>query len=301
MRACLALFIVIPVSFCIFSCGGTSPVETKAKRPKLVEGEMLESQICSHEQFETPAYLRWVSEIHEQPKHHRKQWEFVYILKALHERGMLAPGKKGVGFGVGIEPLPSTMAKYGAEVLATDLGEEDAVKAGWAESGQHLKKLEALNARGICEPEQFRRLVTSQNVDMNAIPKSIVGYDFTWSSCALEHTGSLQSGLDFIENSLKTLKPGGIAVHTTEFNVSSNEETVEVGQSVIYRKKDLEAFAEKLRKQGHEIHINFFYDERDPLDRYIDVPPYSQDNHVRLQLLGYVSTSIGLIIKKARP
>ena len=47
-----------------------------------------------------------------------------------------------------------------------------------------------------------------------------------WSSCSLEHLGSISHGIEFILNSLKCLKQHGVAVHTTEFNLSSNEETL---------------------------------------------------------------------------
>jgi hypothetical protein len=42
----------------------------------------------------------------------RKAWEFVFIAQALHERGILAKGKKRLGFAVGKELLPSLFTKY---------------------------------------------------------------------------------------------------------------------------------------------------------------------------------------------
>ena len=126
--------------------------------PEFEEGKLLESQICSANQFNTPAYNRWAEEIKETPKNHRKQWEFIYILKALHERGMLNDGKKGVGFGVGLEPLPAVMAKYGAEVLATDLDEQTASDAGWTSTNQYLNSLEKLNQHQICDKAKFNKL-----------------------------------------------------------------------------------------------------------------------------------------------
>ena len=44
-------------------------------------------------------------------------------------------------------------------------------------------------------------------------------------------------------DSLRFLRPGGIAIHTTEFNVSSNDNTVADGDTVIYRKRDIEDLA----------------------------------------------------------
>ena len=35
------------------------------------------------------------------------------------------------------------------------------------------------------------------------------------------------------------------------------------------------------------------------LDKYVDIPPYTQDKHLKLKLGEYTTTSIGLIIKKS--
>ncbi len=85
---------------------------------------------------------------------------------------------------------------------------------------------------------------------MNDIPGDLEGFDFNWSSCSFEHLGSIEKGINFLMNQLKTLKPGGWAVHTTEFNVSSDDKTIESGDTVVYRKKDIEkavAISEKKR------------------------------------------------------
>ena len=54
-------------------------------------------------------------------------------------------------------------------------------------------------------------------VDMNDIPPDLRGFDFTWSSCALEHLGTLRAGADFVVEQMTCLRPGGVAVHTTEY------------------------------------------------------------------------------------
>ncbi|MDX1923865.1 MAG: methyltransferase domain-containing protein [Rickettsiaceae bacterium] len=265
--------------------------------PKLDESQMLMSQIATESQFSTPLYKKWCDEIKENPKYHRKQWEFVYILQALNERGMISKGKKGVGFGVGEEPMPAIFAKNGVEVLATDLNQEDAKAAGWVDTAQHLSSKEILNKKQIAPQDLFDSLVSIRDLDMNAIPEDIKDYDFTWSSCALEHLGSIENGLKFIENSLKTLKPGGIAVHTTEYNLTSNEDTLSTGGTVIFRKKDIQDLVKRLTDNGHEVYVNY-NPGNGKLDKHIDLPPYKHDDHIKLQLNKYVTTSIGLIIRK---
>jgi hypothetical protein len=43
---------------------------------------------------------------------HRKLWEWCYIAQVLWERGLLQPGRPGLGFGVGHEPLAALFASF---------------------------------------------------------------------------------------------------------------------------------------------------------------------------------------------
>jgi hypothetical protein len=270
----------------------------RTPEPTLVDGTPLKSQLCTQSQFTTPLFARWRDELKIPSEFHSKNWEYVYITQALHERGMLAPGKRGLGFGVGKEQLPALFAKYGAEVLATDLEMTEAIKQGWVEGNQHMDSLDVLNEKGIASPDEFKRLVKARDVDMTAIPPDLTGFDFTWSTCALGHLGNLDRAVKFIEDSLKTLKPGGVAVHTTEINLSSNLMTHETQNTSVFRRRDIENLVARLREQGHEIDVNFSIGNGE-LDHYVDPPPYSTDKHLRLNLGGYAITSIGLIIHKS--
>ena len=74
---------------------------------------------------------------------------------------------------------------------------------------------------------------------MNRIPHLEPAYDFCWSICSMEQLGSIERGLAFVEKSLSVLKPGGVAIHTTEFNYLSEDETIDNGSTVLFRKKDI--------------------------------------------------------------
>lgn len=244
------------------------------------------SQLVSQSQFEELPFLHW----HGQPSYHRKHWEFAYIAQALHVRGLLAPGKRGLGFGVGREPLPVMFAQRGTEILATDAP----APGVWDESGQYSR--DRFDLPGMTS--ELVSLVTHRAVDMTAVPDDLHGrFDFTWSAGSLEHLGSLQAGIDFIWDSLKCLKPGGTAVHTTEYNLSSNEATVDSGDVVVYRECDIKALVDDLNAAGYEITLNLEQGNGD-LDSLVDTPPYRKSPHIRLLFGGYVMTSIGLIIHK---
>ncbi len=255
-------------------------------------------QLVTSSQMEELRYEKWCHTIRDPRVKHRKVWEWVYILEVLKQQGTLAEGKRGLGFGCGTEPLSALMASLGAQIVATDLDTESAEKKGWwTKTHQHAGGLAQLNEAGICDSDLFGRKVSYRSCDMNAIPSELRGFDFVWSSCSLEHLGSLQNGLDFIERSMDCLKPGGIAVHTTEFNLGTNDKTLETSAVVAYRKKDIEALALKLIGKGYKIpQINFSPGDR-LLDRVVDRPPYRQ-SHVKLLYSRHLITSIGLFVVK---
>jgi hypothetical protein len=97
---------------------------------------------------------------------------------------------------------------------------------------------------------------------------------------------------------MNCLAPGGVAVHTTEFNLSSNRRTITAGETVIFRRSDIESLARRLRAAGHFV---------EPLDLTHDALPPARSsrsgdqgliNQLQLQLGPYLATSIGLIVRK---
>lgn len=259
---------------------------------------MLQSKLCQAEDFHTDWFRNASERMKEVFRYHRKLWEYCFIYQVLLERGKLSPGHHGLGFGVGWEPLPALFASHGCQITATDLPTHKAKEQGWVAGNQHSSHVHELNERGICPPEKFYRLVRFEPLDMNEIDESHYGkYDFTWSSCAFEHCGSIELGKRFILNQVNCLKLGGIAVHTTEFNLSSNDETLDNEPVVLYRKQDIEWMMEQLHKSGCSLDVDFTIGSL-PVDQYVDLPPYHDDHHLKLLIGRYVSTSIGLIITK---
>ena len=227
----------------------------------------------------------------------RKQWEHVYIVQALWERGCLAPGKRGVGFGVGKEREPALFAQMGCDILATDQV-LTSNSQGWQSTGQLSTNRSELFFLELIDRETFDRHVEFENVDMNKVPEHFYDrFDFTYSSCSLEHLGSITHGMRFIEQSLKCLKPGGWAVHTTEFNLGSNTRTAEKGSSVFFRKKDLELLTQLLREKGYFVeNIDFSRGERHE-NYYVDHPPF-KSVHIVLFTDNQTITSILLIAQR---
>ncbi len=262
---------------------------------------MLISCLCTEAMLVSEQFQEWGRKLGEGPGHmHRKIWEWCFICQALSERGMLLPGKHGLGFAVGQEPLTAMFASMGARITATDMAFEEAHAGGWVTTGQHANGMKALNSRNICDPKKFEELVDFKVADMTNIPSEFNDrFDFVWSSCALEHLGDLGKGMEFIDNAMNCLKPGGFAIHTTEYNVSSNTDTVDSGETVLYRKRDIEKVVATLRSQGHKVDLDL-REGIGELDQIIDLPPYKQLIHLKLQIGQYVVTSVGLIVQKKK-
>ena len=253
---------------------------------------------CTQADLDSESFRSWALRLGERPGHlHRKVWEWCFIVQALHERGMLTPGSRGLGFAVGREPLAALFASLGCEILGTDLGRALAETEGWVAGNQHAEDLQQLNQRGLCNAQEFSERVRFAVVDMREIPDDLGTFDFLWSSCAMEHLGGLREGRDFVVNAMKLLRPGGIAVHTTEFNCDSNEHTITSGNNVLFRKRDLLELSDDLARAGHLCMPFDFRTGDSAADQHVDEIPYKGPLHLKLRIGPYASTSFGLIIK----
>ncbi len=248
----------------------------------------------------------WSSELHIGHVFHRKVWEFAFVLQVLQQTGALAEGKRGLGFGCGEEPLPSYFASRNCHVTMTELPPEDARAAVWAGSGEY-GNLEKSWRPELVDRARYDRLVSFRHVDMNAIPSELTGFDFCWSVCAFEHLGSIRQGMDFIDNTMNTLKPGGVSVHTTEFNFMNDAETIDNWVTILFQRRHFEEMARRLTAAGHLVLPLDFDVGNKPLDKFIDLPPFNHDwkfdqaeawrggnEHIKLLCDGFAVTCFGI-------
>jgi FkbM family methyltransferase len=276
-------------------------VGTERASPSPPQPVPFTSSLCQQEHFGYAQYRYWANALKETPKYQRKQWEFVFIAQTLYEQGFLEPGMRGIVFGAGEEQLPALFASFGVKVLATDQASDQAAQKGWVASNQYAYDLSTLNKRSICTDRMFSELVSFRPVDMNDIPTDLdEQFDFCWSACALEHLGSLEHGLAFMENSMRTLRPGGLAIHTTEFNLSSDDDTIETPNLSIYRRQDIDAFVDRMARKGFEVAPMDWEVGEGFAEMVVDLAPYLArgEPHIRLRAGDYDTTSIGLIIRK---
>jgi hypothetical protein len=224
---------------------------------------------------------------------HRKTWEHVAVCRVFRDLSLSA--FNAIGFGCGNEPVPEFLHNISpaSRVVATDAPVDQSVREHWAETGQHLLKV----IPGL--PDVVG--LSYRECDMRAIPYYFLtgDYDFTWSCGSFEHIGGIAAGLDFFCNQMKCLRPGGIAAHVTEFNVTSNSGTLESPNLSIFRKRDFEYLGKILAEQGDRLFPLDFEGGDEEADCYVDRQPYfSKPYHLVLELGGYTFTSFLLIAQR---
>jgi SAM-dependent methyltransferase len=263
--------------------------------------------------MESPWFAYWCQQLRIAPLCHRKLWEYAYLLQALFEHDKLNAGATAIGFGCGEEPIASYLASRGIRATVTDLDPATARAKGWIDTGQHTSTIEQAFKPEILSRAEFDRMVSLEYVDMNAIPRALDGrFDLCWSICALEHLGSIEHGLRFVSAAMRTLKPGGLAIHTTEFNFLSEAETLDHPSLCLYLRKHFTELKERLEREGHIVAPLDFDTGNGVLDRFVDVPPYAPPQlperiwgtwgrdvgALKLLVSRYPSTCFGLIIQK---
>jgi SAM-dependent methyltransferase len=268
----------------------------------------LGGRVCRQDDIESPWLWHWCRALRTAPLYHRKVWEDCYVPQALWEAGVLEPGRRALGFAVGTEVMPSFLASRGIEVVATDLMAADQRAAGWRATNEHASKIHDLWKPDIVSEDTFLDRVTFRPMDMTAIPDDCTGqFDICWSICSFEHLGSIETGLRFVENSIRCLKPGGIAVHTTEFSLDNTNETIDDWGTVLYQQRHIEDLGRRLEKAGHRMLPVDFRSGSGVMDQFVDVPPFAHQPHpmlsypvaphLRISVDGFVATSIGIIIR----
>lgn len=266
----------------------------------------LRSCAVSANHFDDPDFLRWEAVLSGRPQplapplpfKHRKMWEWVFILAVVERSGLYRPGARGIGFGVGSEPMAAAFARGGVDVLATDQPVDQGSE--WDVNGQLMHGLASLSRPEIVSEAELAEHVSVRAVDMNHLPADLGAFDFTWSSCVIEHLGSPQRGLDFVRESCDLLTPGGVSVHTTELELVPRGTTMDYGNCAVYRPDDLLAFEQRLRADGFDVDFNLHVATEEPEDRFVSpVDPAVEDpSHLKLVIGDSVSTSFAIVVRR---
>ena len=282
--------------------------------PSQPQPHALTCKLSTQSDLESDWSRYWTGQIGLSFAYQRKLWEYSFILQCLYEHGMF--GKKGLGFACGTEFLPSYLCSRGCQITAGDkpFDANDSLQTGWADTQQYTRSKEALFYPNLVDADDFENNFRLEYVDMNDIPDRLNdSFDFCWSICAIEHLGSIANGTDFLVNSLKVLKPGGLSIHTTEFNLYSNSYTIDNCGSVLFTRRNIEEISRRIEDSGAKMYPLDFDHGDELFDNYIDMPPFPSDTvpginsklppvtswpHLKLLYAGFPTTCFGIIIKK---
>jgi SAM-dependent methyltransferase len=195
--------------------------------------------------------------------------------------------------------MPSLFAAHRVQVHATDIHATSWRARRWIEAEMHAAGVESLHFPHLVDRETLLKRVSFTLADMRGRWSFESGsFDIVWSCCSLEHLGSLKTGMDFVLRSARLLKPGGVGVYTTEYNVSSNDKTQEGGTDVIYRRRDIEDLDYRLRRDGLCLVRPDFDPGDHAFDREYDFPPFYSHGrqHIKVLIGDFIATSILLIV-----
>jgi len=252
----------------------------------------LTPRLCTQAELESRLFRAIAYDLGVDWRLHRELWEFVAIARAFGFAQFSDP-TTALGFAVGHEPLPAYFAWLDCEVLATDapaVGKWD---------GQHASDLAAIPNMRLAR-DVFESHVAFCPVDMRFLDAfDHVPSDFVWSKCAFEHLGSLEAGLRFVREAMRFVAPGGLAVHTTEFTLSPWH-TLRDGDVVLYRRQDIERLISTLRSDGMIVDEPNWSTGDGEADKCVDQPPYGQEPHLKLNVGGFITTSLVLPIRRPR-
>jgi SAM-dependent methyltransferase len=142
-----------------------------------------------------------------------KQWECAMMLRTLTEFGMVREGATLAGIGAGTEETSFVLASKGCVVFPTDRYLEVTPWSDVAPAGMMVR------------PEQYSAVSYPQghvipvhsDARLLSLPENY--FDGVYSAGSIEHFGSLEAVAAAAEQIGRILKPGGVAVLSTEFRL----------------------------------------------------------------------------------
>lgn len=248
------------------------------------------SQLCTAAQFDEPAFLEIIQAMSLREGRSRSLWEHAWIVSLLATEGLVVAGKSGVAFDCGRERVGALLASRGVTVLGTGGNIAD-------DRDAETRRLQLFYPE-IVHIDDFDGLVRFAALDPREAGSMPPGcHDFCWSLGIPARLGSIEAALDFFEASLVTLRPGGLALHTFSFNLTSDTATWELPNLVVLRRRDIEALAARLAPAGHRLLTFNTHPGLDTADETVKTEAHGPIGH--RQRHGFaVATSFGLAIRK---
>ena len=175
-------------------------------------GEVPLNKLCGMAEMRNLAWRRALRDLDVYRKgapFHRKAWEFAHAVYGLRKLERLAPNAVALGVGSGHEMILYFLANKVAKVVATDLYEGSFAER---EGSPHMLHCPEMFAPFHYRKDHLEVLAT----DARKLDFPSGTFDFVFSFSAIEHFGARRDAVTALREMLRVLKPGGIAVITTE-------------------------------------------------------------------------------------
>lgn len=249
--------------------------------------------------FQAAWLLQACRELCIEPRLHRQVWEYAFLLSACRRLGLLQPGRRALGVGTHDDPLTSCLTAHGLEVVLL------------AEDSAPAQVMERAFRPALVGRARFDALASVEPPNLLSEPFRLAGqFDLCWTTQALERQGSVTAGLGMAHAMIHTLRPGGVALLTTEFDLGLTGTHARGSSAItVFGRTELERLREELAAAGHAMAPLDVAWGTGVLDSYIDMPPYAGDPqaqpgraeppHLKLLIEGTVATRIGLVLHAA--
>jgi SAM-dependent methyltransferase len=172
---------------------------------------------------------------------HRKDWEWALGIIAMNRFGRLNEKSTAIGIGCGTEPIPFYLANKINHVYATDLyrGNDGWKRAAPSDFLENPRKY---------APFPYREdALTVLRMDGTNLEFPSESFDIAFSFSSIEHFGGKNhsGALRSLQEIERVLKPGGLAVITTEYIINDKEHPEFFNRRTVY--SDLIDKLEKLK------------------------------------------------------
>lgn len=185
------------------------------------------SQLCTMRQLAEPVFraiLDQLTDLSDAPL--IDQWEHAFLAQVLDRYDVARSGSRGLGIGALHDPMAPWLVQHGCTlVLTTPEAVPDALDLPPEVEVQHLAP-DAIDA--------------------------LTGFDFAWATRAGGVGGSdRQQLLRFIEDALRTLKPGGLMTLVVSIDVAPRPIGDDAGPMI--RRPDIDRIVLLLLSRGHQV------------------------------------------------
>jgi hypothetical protein len=215
------------------------------------------TQVATAPQLREPVAGGWLARLRPKGKSGVEHWRKVFTLQALRRYGMLEEGAVGIGFEPSPSGVPAALAAMRTKVVAAF-----PTRPGRQLAPAMLKRDPA--TRAPCDRATFEENVTARIVPWRRISEDLVNFDFLWSGRANESLYSVAAAVQFVEDAMACLRPGGLAVHVMSYDLAPGGRSTPSTERIRLHQGDVERIALNLVSRGHEV-AQFKIHAEDPI------------------------------------